>query len=410
MQWRIQETDRNRVPLQSFIQCLEVTLLVRKDFFQGSFSLFYCIGTDHLTECSNPVFLEEHMLGTAKADSLCSQLTCFLCVSRCIRICTNLHGTELVCPSHDAAKLTGDSSIYGGDNAVIDITGRSINGDWIPFVVLFASQCKFLILFVHVDVTTAGYTACTHTTGNYGCMGCHTAADGKNTLGSFHTGDILRRCLQTYQNDLLTTSIPLFCVLSSKYYLTTCRSRRSPKCLGNRSSCFQCGSIKLRVKKGIQITRIDHGNCLFFCSHSLIYQIAGNLKGCLSCPFAVTCLKHVEFLVLNGKLHILHISVVIFQCGANLFKLSECLREFLLHLSDGHRCADTGNYVLALCVLQELAHKFFLTGSRITGKGNTGTTIVTHVTECHRLYVYSGTPGIRDIVVTTVYIGTRVVP
>ena len=42
--------------------------------------------------------------------------------------------------------------------------------------------------------------------------------------------------------------------------------------------------------------------------------------------------------MLNGELHILHISVVVFQSFANLFELYECFREFLLHFGDVHRC------------------------------------------------------------------------
>ena len=47
---------------------------------------------------------------------------------------------------------------------------------------------------------------------------------------------------------------------------------------------------------------------------------------------------------------------------------------------------------------------------RITGKCNTGSGCLTHITKCHHLYVYSSSPGIWDIVVTTIYIGTRIVP
>ena len=48
--------------------------------------------------------------------------------------------------------------------------------------------------------------------------------------------------------------------------------------------------------------------------------------------------------------------------------------------------------------------------SRVTCEGNTCTTVITHVTKCHHLYVNCSTPGIWDIVVTTIYICTWVVP
>ena len=45
MQRRIQETDRNRVALQSLVQTFEVALLIRKDLIQSCFSLFYGVSS-----------------------------------------------------------------------------------------------------------------------------------------------------------------------------------------------------------------------------------------------------------------------------------------------------------------------------------------------------------------------------
>ena len=164
------------------------------------------------------------------------------------------------------------------------------------------------------------------------------------------------------------------------------------------------------MKQSVKVTRIDHCNSLFLCSHALIYEVTCDLKSSLSSSLTVTCLQHVQFLVLNSKLHILHISVVIFQSLANLYELSVSFRELLFHLSDRHRSTNAGNNVLALCVDQELTHQFLLACSRVTCEGNTSTTVIAHVTESHGLYVYSSTPGVRDIVVTTVYVCTRVIP
>ena len=106
---------------------------------------------------------------------------------------------------------------------------------------------------------------------------------------------------------------------------------------------------------------------------SLIYEVASDLKCSLSGSLTVTALKHVELLVLNGELHILHIVIVVLKSLANLDELSICFREFLLHLSDWHRCTNTGNYVLTLCVLKELTHELVLTCCRISCKCNTST-------------------------------------
>ena len=95
---------------------------------------------------------------------------------------------------------------------------------------------------------------------------------------------------------------------------------------------------------------------------------------------------------LMGEFLILHIVVVILKSFANLNELSVCFREFLFHLSDWHRCTNTGNYVLALCVDQELTHQLVLTCCRVTGKCNTCTGLIIQVTEYHRHYVNCGTP------------------
>ena len=410
MKRRIQETDRNRVSFQSFIQLLEVALLFRKDLLQSCFSLFYCLRADHLTECVDSVAFEEHMLCTAQTDTFCAQLTCFLSVSRCICVCTNLHGSVFVSPCHDSSEFSGDGSVYSGDDSVVDVTCCTVDGDRISFVEFFACKGEFLVCFIHSDVAASGYTAGSHTTCNYCCVRGHTAANSQDTLSGFHTGDIFRRCLKTYKNDFLASCRPFYCVVSREYDLTACSSRGSAKAFAQRSCGLQCSCVELRMKKCIQVTRIDHCNSFFLCSHALVNKVAGDLQSSLCSSLTVTCLKHIQFTMLYSKLHILHISVMCFQSMAYFLELFECLRELLLHLGDVHRCTNAGNNVLALSVGQELTEQSVLACSRVTGKCNTGTAVVAHVTESHHLYVNSCTPGIRDIVVTTVYVCSRVVP
>ena len=83
----IKETNCNWVTFQCFVKCFEVSLLIWKNLLKSSFSFFYCIRADHLTECSNSVFLKEHMLCTAKSDTFCTKLTSFLSICWSIGIC-----------------------------------------------------------------------------------------------------------------------------------------------------------------------------------------------------------------------------------------------------------------------------------------------------------------------------------
>ena len=98
-----------------------------------------------------------------------------------------------------------------------------------------SAKGEFLLLFVDLDLAAAGYTAGTHTTGNYCCVGGHTTAYSQDTLRSVHTLDVLRRCLQTNQDHSLALAADA-CSLGSlcvEAYLTCCCTRGSRKSLSD---------------------------------------------------------------------------------------------------------------------------------------------------------------------------------
>ena len=350
------------------------------------------------------------MLGTAQTDTFCTQFASLLCVSRSISVGTNLQSSVLVCPAHNAAECAGDGSVNSRDNAVIDVTGRTVDRNVVALVEGLSSQFELLVFFVHLDVTAAGYTAGTHTTSNNGSVRSHTAADSQDTLRCLHAGDVFRRGFQTNQNNLFALCVPSFCIVSSEYDLTAGSTRGSTQTLAHRSSSLQSLGIELRVQQGVQVSRIDHQNCFFFCLMAFIYEVASDLQSSLCGSLTVTALQHVQLLVLDSEFHILHVVIVVFQGITNLDEFIVSFREFLCHLSDRHRSTNAGNNVFALCVDQEFAHQLLFTGSRVTGECYTSTRLVVQVTEYHRHYVNCGTPAVRNIVVTAIYVCTRVVP
>ena len=129
MKRRIQETNRNRVAFKSLIESLEVALLIGQDLRQSLFAGLGGVGADHLAERGDSLGLEEHVLGTAEADTLGAQLAGLLRVLRSVGVGADLHGAVLVRPAHDAAELAGDGSVHGGDQTVVDVAGGAVDGD-----------------------------------------------------------------------------------------------------------------------------------------------------------------------------------------------------------------------------------------------------------------------------------------
>ena len=164
------------------------------------------------------------------------------------------------------------------------------------------------------------------------------------------------------------------------------------------------------MKQRIQVARIDHGNRFFFCAHSFIHKIAGDFQGRLCSAFSVAALKHIQFTVFNSKLHILHVTVMLFKQIAYFFKFSICLRELFLHLGDRHGGTYARNHIFTLGVDKEFAHQLVLTGGGIPGKSNACTGIVIQVAENHGHNIDCCTPAVRDIIIPAVNIGARIIP
>ena len=85
-------------------------------------------------------------------------------------------------------------------------------------------------------------------------------------------------------------------------------------------------------------------------------------------------------------------------------------RSDFLQLIDGLRGTDTCDNILTLCIHQEFTIQLVFSGAWITGKGNTGTAIIPHVSEYHHLYVDSSSPISRNVIHLAIEDGTLVVP
>ena len=277
-------------------------------------------------------------------------------------------------------------------------------------MVCLAAELDRLCISINNQFLAACNAAGTHTTCNDCSVACHTAACCENTLSSLHTLDIFRRSLETDKNNLLTLGSSSLRVLSCEDDLAGSSARSSRETLANHSCVLDSFLAEGAVKQCVEVTRLDVKDSLLLIDLAFLDEVIRDLQSSTSCSLAVTALKHIQFAMLDRELHILHISVVIFELVGNSNELFVDLRKSLLDLFDLHRCAGTGDDILALRVHKNLCVELILACSRVAGESNTRAGIISHVTECHHLNVNSSTPGVRDIVVTAINVRTRVVP
>ena len=164
------------------------------------------------------------------------------------------------------------------------------------------------------------------------------------------------------------------------------------------------------MQQAVQLLGLHTQHSLLLADHALVHQVDGDLQGGGGGALAVAGLQHIQLAVLNGKLHILHIAVMLLQAGSDIHKLLVNLRHLLGQLADGGGGTDTGHNVLALGVDEVLAEQRLFAGGGIAGKGHAGAAGVAAVAKGHRLYVNGGSPVVGDLVHTAVYVGTGVIP
>ena len=411
---RIEETDGDGHALQSFHKTFEVRLLHRLDGVESAFTLLLILGADHLAELFNSARAEEHMLGTGKTDTFGAKFKRSLRVGGGVGVGADLQSLVLIGKLHDPAEVTAVGVGGNGlDAGVVDQAGGAVQGKLVTLTEDLAGELEVLFFFVHLDIAATGNTASTHTTGNNGCVGGLTATHGKDALRVLHALDIFGRGFQTDENDLLVLLSFPDSVFSGEDDGTGSSARGSRNTLAN-DVCLVCsgkrGCVKGRVEKHVERLCIDLKQSFLLGDHTFVDKIASDLDSRGSGTLAVTALEHIELAVLDGELHILHISVVVFENVANVDELLVSVGELLRHFGDGHRGTNTRDDVLALRVDKEFAHELLLTGGGVTGEGNAGTGIVVEVTENHRHNVDRGTPAVRDVVVHTIDVCTGVIP
>ena len=410
MERRIQQADGHRATLHGLVDGLEVTLLHGLELLERLLALLQGLGNDHLADGGDAVGIKEHVLGTAQANALGAEVHSLLGVLGGVGVGAHLERAVLVSPAHEAAELTGDGGLGGGDGFAVNVAGGAVDGDPVAFLVDLAGQLKLLVGLVHLDGAAAGDAAGAHAAGDDGGVRGHAAADGEHALGVVHALDVLGRGLQAHQDDLVSLLGPLGGVVGVEDDLAAGGAGGSGETLSHGLGLLEGFHVKLGMEEAVEALGLDHQHGFLLGDHALVHQVAGDLEGGGSGTLAVTGLEHEELLVLNGELHVLHVAVVVLQGGADLGELLIDLGHDLGQLVDGLGGAHAGDHVLALGVHEELTKELLLAGGGVAGKGDAGTGGLAHVAEDHLLDVDGSAPGGGDVVHAAVVDGAGVVP
>ena len=258
---------------------------------------------------------KKHMLGAAQADALRAERAALLGVARGIRVRPDLELAVLVRPAHETAEVAGDGSRGGRNGLGIDVAGGAVDGNVVAFLDGQAGERELLVGIVDNDVAAAGDAAGAHAAGHNGRVGGHAAANGQDALCNSHALDVLRRGLETDENDLLAVFMPGLRVLSGEHDLAAGSAGGGSQALADDLGLLHGLGIELRVQQSVELLRLHAQHSLFLVDHALVHEVDGDLQSSGGGALAVTGLQHVELAVLDGELHVLHVLVVLLEGG-----------------------------------------------------------------------------------------------
>jgi hypothetical protein len=143
------------------------------------------------------------------------------------------------------------------------------------------------------------------------------------------------------------------------------------------------GHVDDGVEDALDLLGGDAGDGLFLGDELLVHHVDGDLEGGRGEALAGAALEHVELLVLDGELEVLHLLEVLLEGLPDLAELLVGLGKAGLELDELHRGADAGHDVLALGVDEAVAIELVGAGVRIAGEADAGAGGVTLVAEDH---------------------------
>jgi len=135
-----------------------------------------------------------------------------------------------------------------------------------------------------------------------------------------------------------------------KINLSDRRAGRGIDARGKRFDLLEGFGVELGMQQSIDLFRRNPLQSRFFIDQPFVYHLYrnGNFRPCGA--FSVPSLQHPEFTAFDGKFHILHIPIVLFQPAGDIHKLGVNIRHNRLKCFQRLCISDSGYDIFTLSI------------------------------------------------------------
>ena len=313
VQRRIEQANRYGQPVHRFEQTFEVAALDRQQLGQRLAASGFVVGQDHFAYGLDAVAFEEHVLGTAQADTLSSEFERGLRVARRVGVRAHLQACVFVGQFHQFGEIAAHFGVDRAHFAFVDDARRSVQRNPVAFFVFFVAYGNRAGLVVDLQVAGARNAALAHAARNDGRVRSHTAARGQNAVCGVHALQVFRRGFDADEDRLFTLFGPFFGVVGEEYDLPRSGARGGGQPLCDDVGLFQRFLVEYRVQQFVQLGRFHAQNGGRSVDQTLFEHFHRDTNHGCAGTLAVTRLQHPQFAVLDREFQILHVAEIVFE-------------------------------------------------------------------------------------------------
>ena len=365
------------------------------------------------------------MLGAAEADAPCAEGVRGRCLVGLIGIRPDAEPADLVGPPQQLgepgidvrlalAQLAGQHlqnlARPSGHAADLHLPRQPVERDVVALLEALPVDGHDPPRFGNLQLARPDHRRLAHLAADHRRVRGHAAGSRQHALRHVHAVDVVRHRLLADQQHVAALPGPADRLVGGEDHLAAGRPGRRRQTAGHRRQRGPGLRVEDRGQQLGQRVRIDHAHRVLRFDHLLGDEVGGDDHRGAPGALSVARLQHVQLLVLDGELEVLHVPVVLLQALGDSTKLLVGARHHLLELADRLRRANARHHVLALRVDQELAVELVRPGGRVAGEADAGAGALAGVAEHHRLHVDRRPDGVRDVVDAAVLLRARVLP